>query len=183
MTIYLYIKTHNITGLKYLGMTRRQDYHAYPGSGKHWIRHLKKHGYDYSTEIIYQTDCYEDFKAYAKEFSLQNDIISSKEWANLMLEQGDGGDTSHSPKYKHSMANRRSMAGTENPMSGRSAVSENNLKWYHNGETTIYVSEGSQPSGYVRGRLIKSRRSPTQETRKKISEGVKRHNRQRQIKS
>lgn len=49
MTIYLYVKTHNITGKKYLGKTTRDDYHEYPGSGKIWKKHLKKHGYDYST--------------------------------------------------------------------------------------------------------------------------------------
>ena len=72
MTIYLYVKTHNITGLKYLGMTRQEDYHGYPGSGKHWIRHLQKHGYDYTTEIVYQTDSMDDFKVFALSYSIQH---------------------------------------------------------------------------------------------------------------
>jgi hypothetical protein len=42
MTIYLYVKTHNNTGMKYLGKTTKPDPHKYPGSGKRWTRHLKK---------------------------------------------------------------------------------------------------------------------------------------------
>lgn len=40
--IYLYVKTHNITGLKYLGKTNNKDPHSYKGSGKYWILHCKK---------------------------------------------------------------------------------------------------------------------------------------------
>jgi hypothetical protein len=44
------------------------------------------------------------------------------------------------------------VSGSNNPMYGRSAVKEKNLKWYNNGETSIYVTEGTQPEGYVKGR-------------------------------
>jgi hypothetical protein len=53
MTIYyLYVKTHNKTGLKYLGQTSKQDPYTYMGSGKNWIPHLRMHGFDVSTTII-----------------------------------------------------------------------------------------------------------------------------------
>jgi transposase len=55
MLIYLYVKTHNKTGLKYLGKTTKLDPHKYSGSGKRWLRHLKKHGFDYTTEILLVT--------------------------------------------------------------------------------------------------------------------------------
>lgn len=42
MTIYLYLKTHNKTGLKYLGKTVSVDPHLYQGSGTIWRRHIKK---------------------------------------------------------------------------------------------------------------------------------------------
>lgn len=45
-----------------------------------------------------------------------------------------------------------SSAGINNNMYGRSAVKEQNLKWYTNGEETIYVTEGTQPEGFIRGR-------------------------------
>jgi len=44
MTIYLYKKTHNITGLQYLGKTISKDPYSYTGSGVRWTNHLKKHG-------------------------------------------------------------------------------------------------------------------------------------------
>lgn len=47
-------------------------------------------------------------------------------------------------------------SGKNNPMYGRSAVVEKNLKWYTNGVKTIYVTENTQPAGYVRGRKIKN---------------------------
>jgi hypothetical protein len=52
MTIYLYVKTYSKTGLKYLGQTSSNDPHKYPGSGMYWKSHLKKHGLDYTTEIL-----------------------------------------------------------------------------------------------------------------------------------
>ena len=48
-----------------------------------------------------------------------------------------------------------SAKGKNNPMYGRSAVSKKNLKWYNNGIENIYVSEGTQPEGYERGRITK----------------------------
>lgn len=44
------------------------------------------------------------------------------------------------------------VSGDKNPMYGRSAVKEKNLKWYNNGETAIYVTEGTQPEGFIKGR-------------------------------
>ena len=49
---YLYIKQHKITKLKYFGKTTK-DPNKYLGSGKHWIRHIKKHGLEIDT-IWYQ---------------------------------------------------------------------------------------------------------------------------------
>jgi len=46
---YLYIKKHNVTGLKYFGKTVR-DPLKYKGSGQYWLTHLKQHGNDVTTE-------------------------------------------------------------------------------------------------------------------------------------
>jgi hypothetical protein len=91
--IYLYVKTHNKTGLKYLGKTTKADPHKYPGSGKRWLRHLKKHGFDYTTEILLATEDKEELKETGVFFSKLWDIVASKEWANLMEEKGDGVDS------------------------------------------------------------------------------------------
>lgn len=90
---YLYIKTHNKTGLKYFGKTSKDPY-TYNGSGKRWLDHLKEHGEDVSTQILgFFTDKDECAKA-ANEFSISNDIVKSPNWANFMNETGiDGGNS------------------------------------------------------------------------------------------
>jgi len=91
MTIYLYVKTHNKTGLKYLGQTSAIDPHKYSGSGVYWKSHLKKHGYDYSTEILKECQTKEEIKELGIYFSKLWNVAESDEWANLKIEQGDGG--------------------------------------------------------------------------------------------
>lgn len=89
---YLYMKTHNKTGLKYFGKTVNRHPETYRGSGVRWLNHLNYHGNDVTTEIIgYFTDEYE-CRAAAIEFSLTNNIVESTSWANLEIENGtDGG--------------------------------------------------------------------------------------------
>lgn len=91
MTIYLYIKTHRITGLKYFGMTRKKDVCRYRGSGKYWISHIAKHGYYVDTEIIGIFKNTDEGELFALTFSKENNIVKSDEWANLILENCRGG--------------------------------------------------------------------------------------------
>lgn len=88
---YLYVKKHNITGLKYFGKTVLNPF-IYKGSGKIWRRHISKHGNDVTTEIIGFFENEDECKKIAIEFSVKNNIVDSSEWANLMNENGiDGG--------------------------------------------------------------------------------------------
>jgi hypothetical protein len=48
----------------------------------------------------------------------------------------------------------KTRTGEKNPLYGRSIVREKNLKWYTNGSTVIYVTEGTEPDGYIRGRKL-----------------------------
>jgi len=97
MIIYLYIKQHSITGLKYFGKTTKNPF-LYNGSGKYWSRHIKKYGPLFIQTIEVwgfdnQTSCTE----FALKFSKDNNIVESNEWANLCLENGtDGGPRSNS---------------------------------------------------------------------------------------
>ena len=93
---YLYVKTHNKTGLKYFGKTTKVDPFKYKGSGTRWLRHLKAHGNDVSTEIVGVFDDETWCSLYAIEFSVANNIVESAEWANLTVETGvDGQDDQH----------------------------------------------------------------------------------------
>jgi hypothetical protein len=89
---YLYIKQHTKTGLKYFGKTTK-DPIKYNGSGKHWIRHIKKHGPEEVDTLWHQLFTDEnELVEYALKFSKDNNIVNSKEWANLKEENGlDGG--------------------------------------------------------------------------------------------
>jgi hypothetical protein len=88
--IYLYVKTHNKTGLKYLGKTE-QDPYKYPGSGKRWKRHIKKHGKDITTQILLMTESKDELKETGLFFSKLWNVVESNEWANCKPEEGDGG--------------------------------------------------------------------------------------------
>lgn len=92
-TIYLYIKTHNKTGLKYLGKTKKNPY-EYKGSGVYWKRHIKKHGYDVTTKILAECNSEEEIKKLGLYYSDLYSVVESNEWANLMEENGIGGITS-----------------------------------------------------------------------------------------
>ena len=76
---YLYIKRHSITGKCYFGKTTSSDPVKYTGSGKAWIGHLKKYGYD-QVETLWcklftdQVEC----SLVALTFSRQQDIVDSK---------------------------------------------------------------------------------------------------------
>lgn len=58
-------------------------------------------------------------------------------------------------RQKQSDALKGKMAGEKNPMYGRSAVRERNLKWYNNGIKSMRFPDGEEPDGFVRGRLGK----------------------------
>lgn len=87
---YLYIKTHNKTGLNYLGQTERDPF-VYKGSGTHWKRHIKKHGYDVTTVLLYKTLYKEEIRDLGLYYSEVWNVVESKEFANMVKEEGTGG--------------------------------------------------------------------------------------------
>lgn len=92
MIIYLYVKTHSKTGLKYLGKTTSKNPHRYTGSGVYWRNHLKKYGHEYTTEIIRECQTKEELTEWGLYYSRLWNIVSSDEWANLTEESGGGGN-------------------------------------------------------------------------------------------
>jgi hypothetical protein len=96
MTFYLLVKTHNITGLKYLCKTGRKDYHKYTGSGHYWKDHLKLHGKEHSTELLRECLDNNEVMHWGKYYSKLWDIVNAKDqfgkkiWANLIPEEGQG---------------------------------------------------------------------------------------------
>jgi hypothetical protein len=88
---YLMVKTHNVTGLKYLCQTKKTDPHKYLGSGKYWRLHLKVHGNDIHTDILRECISKTELRDWGIHYSNLWDVTKSNEWANLKDELGDGG--------------------------------------------------------------------------------------------
>ena len=186
---WLYIKQHNQTGLKYFGKTMNDPY-LYKGSGKYWLRHLKKHGNDVSTTWAVPFEDKQELVDFALRFSEENNITESKEWANLRPENGTDGIPKGTPAHNKgiprtqavkdavSKANKGRLAGDKNP-SCRPEVREMRRKFTteHNpsrGKSWIRLNNVEQlvarsdldiwlAQGWVRGRVI------SQETRDKLS--------------
>lgn len=92
MTIYLYVKQHTKTGLKYFGKTVKSDPYSYLGSGKLWVPHIRKHGTQYVETIeLWKFEDQEEAIKFAIEFSNVNDIVNSENWANLVIEDAKDG--------------------------------------------------------------------------------------------
>ncbi len=113
---YLYIKTHNKTGLKYFGKTTKDPF-EYRGSGKYWLEHLKIHGNNVSTEIVGFFENKDECMAAALNFSNKHNIVSAlnehnkKVWANQVVENGiDGGATRFGP---HSDATKKKISSAQ----------------------------------------------------------------------
>lgn len=94
MTIYyLYVKTHKKTGLKYLGQTKK-DPIKYKGSGLDWITHIKHHGYEVDTEILFTTTNKQERNDWGRYYSKLWNIVAGQDdygnkiWANQIPETG-----------------------------------------------------------------------------------------------
>jgi hypothetical protein len=101
---------HNITGLKYFCKTTLLDrVHRYKGSGVVWTKHMREHGFNVKVGLLgFYIDKDRCLNA-AKNFSIENNIVDSDEWANLVIETGKNG---------------ASLIGERNPFYGRKHSSE-----------------------------------------------------------
>ena len=123
MPTYLYIKQHEITGMKYFGKTSAADPYKYKGSGKHWVRHISKHGKNHVKTLWVSEPFYEqnDLVEFATFLSEEMDIVSSPQWANLTVENGiDGwvsgqlrGSPSETTKNKMSASHKGKIISEE----------------------------------------------------------------------
>lgn len=145
-TIYLYIKKHSITGLKYFGKTTQRNPFKYTGSGTKWLNHCKKHGIENIITLeVWGFDDPELCTEFALSFSKSNNIVESKEWANQIPEDGKNGMPRNSEfredYYKKVVQSRRK------------ASKKNGYNW-HSLETKQKIGNGC--------------RNPSEETLKKM---------------
>lgn len=148
--IYLYLKTHNISGLKYLGQTKHNPF-RYSGSGVVWKKHLMKYGADITTEILAECESQEEIRDIGMYYSDKWDIINNPEFANLQEESGQGATPNKPLSEEHKRAisegirnsekyrNRKfGLKGELNPMYGVSRPGHTAKKVSYNG--VIYNS-------------------------------------------
>ena len=92
----LYIKKCSHCHKLYFGKSIAENILTYNGSGKLWKLHLNKH--NAKAIHLWNSDWYydeESIKEDAIKFSIENNIVESQVWFNLILENGlDGGDRS-----------------------------------------------------------------------------------------
>jgi hypothetical protein len=168
---YLYIKQHNVTGLKYFGKTTQKNPISYPGSGLHWKRHLKTHGNDVSTVWAQLFTSQEELTEYAVQFSKENQIVESREWANLRDENGLDGQPkgtifgpmseSHKQLISSKLTGKEVSAATRKKMSDSAKGNKRHLGIMHSEESRKKMSDALQ------GRVHSS------ETKQKMSDSAK----------
>lgn len=165
MITYLYVKTHNVTGLKYFEKTNRNP-HTYRGSGKYWLRHLRKHGNDVSTIIIGEYSDVIELMVVTNKFSVDNDIVASPLWANLIRENGlDGAPPGNIVTVETRQKISKSLLGKLSPKSHyilkessvtrreRVKAAQQDRIWITNGIVDKKIKQSLDiPIGWSRGR-------------------------------
>ena len=160
MIIYLYVKQHSVTGLKYFGKTTQKNPFKYLGSGSYWKNHIKKYGKSIKTLEIWGFDDQELCTEFALKFSNQNQIVESNEWANQIPEDG--------------MNATPNVSGLKLKTEVKESISKSISKLYWWNDGTNQIRSASYPGDpFIRGRLKFSRKSPSKETLKKLSESHK----------
>lgn len=174
---FIYKTTNKANGKAYIGMcSSKSRFKDYLGSGILLRQAIEKYGREnFNREVLEECDNDEQLRIAEEKWINHFDAVNSSNFYNL-CEGGRGGDTGFNINMSSVVKNtwdsyteeqkkerlknfgKYDKSGKNNPMHGRSAVTEKNLKWYTNGVDNLYVTEGTQPAGYHRGRTMKKRR-------------------------
>jgi len=159
----LYKKTHNITGLQYLGYTKK-DPEKYRGSGTYWLRHLAHHGDDVTTELLEECDSKPQVKERGRYYSELWNVVRSDQWANLKAEEADGGDMRGSQRWVDGRSKPEFRKKQADGAQGN--INVRGRKWWVNSVTSHNVRSISCPGPeYVEGFMPRS-----EQIRKQVSD-------------
>lgn len=87
-TYKLMIKTHWATGLSYLCITKRKNYHTYKGSGTTWNKFLDEHDDLFVTTLLFTTNDVDELNKIASLYSDYYDVVNSEDFLNKIPERG-----------------------------------------------------------------------------------------------
>ena len=119
-----------------MGKTIASDPHKYKGSGVFWKNHCSKYGYDYSTEILFESADQNQIAQKGLYYSNLWNVVESTEWANLKAEEGDGGYCRNSVTPEANAKRSASLKGRKFTDEHRKKLSEANKgKYWHSEET------------------------------------------------
>jgi len=124
---YLYLK-ESPKGLKYLGFTTQNPY-LYRGSGKYWKSHLNFHkikSSEIATTILFQTYSVNRLKKKGLYYSSLWNVKDSKEFANLIPENGQSSVLGH--KWSDERKKKFSMYKTGSKMSDETKIKIRNSR-------------------------------------------------------
>ena len=141
--------SHNVTGLKYFCKTSvLSRVKSYKGSGIRWVNHLKVHGKDINVGVLgFYTDEQRCNQA-ALQFSKDNNIVGSDEWANLIEETG--------------LMTGANMEGERNPFYGKKHAPET-IERLRLQKIGVSVNKGAYRSPENRAKIsasLKGRKNP-----------------------
>ena len=169
---YLYIKQHAVTGLLYFGKTAYYDPIKYLGSGKHWIRHIKKHGTEHVVTLWHELFTDKDsLVEFALNFSKEMSIVESKSWANLKDENGlDGGNRICTQETREKI--RNSKLGIPRSSSTREKI-QSTLKCRVIHKTHPMLGHVHSSEAKEKIRQAATGKIHSESTKNKISESIK----------
>jgi len=163
--LYLYLKTHNITKLKYLGKTTQNPY-TYKGSGIYWNRHIKKHGNDVTTVVLKECNTIEDFEYWGIYYSTLWNIVDSIEFANLVPETGTGSGNGgankgmlHTAETKQKISSAKLASNYRHTQAIKQVISKHSRGRRHTTETKQKI--GAAQSGKIVSAITKEKRKQT----------------------
>lgn len=144
MTIYLYKKTHNITGMQYLGKTIRNPF-KYLGSGIDWNKHLVEFGADIKTEILKECSSKEELIFWGRYYSKLWNIVESKEWANKIPETGGGPGAKPTKKQRLALSKRQTGEGNVSKRPDFKEKHSGKNHWMNRPEHSNYIHVMTRP--------------------------------------
>jgi len=87
------------------------------------------------------------------KMSIKRKGIEKSEETKLKMSLSSKGKPKSEQHKKSLSKNHYDCSGINNPMYGRSAIKEKNLKWYTNGLENKFIPENTQPNEWYRGRV------------------------------